>query len=39
MLALWRGVFMGVVALGRETTSTELSNVNKYLADLAGVEL
>ena len=33
------GRIYGVVALGRETTSTELSNVNKYLADLAGVEL
>ena len=33
------GRIYGIVALGRETTLSELSDLNKYLADLAGVTL
>ena len=33
------GRIYGIVALGRETAPSELSHLNKYLADLAGVTL
>ena len=37
--AFMEGRIYGIVALGREAAPSELSNLNKYLADLAGVTL
>jgi len=36
---LMEGRIYGIAALGRETTPSELSDLNEYLADLAGVTL